>query len=88
MTDRLRITGPLTEPHPVEECYGSRLHCFSHDADEAPEGYRFCFECMHMFVTPAELLAEHNRVLAGLGIDRCDTDPDRVYCCPFCTHDW
>jgi hypothetical protein len=78
------ITGPLAAPHPVEVCYGSRLHCFWHEADEAPDGFRFCFECKHMFVTPADLLAEHNMHQDW----HPATDTGQVFCCPLCTHDW
>jgi hypothetical protein len=91
------ITGPVAEPHPIEHCYGSRLHCWSHNADEPGEppvslypagGFPvLCFECKHVFRSPAELLAEDNKVLAAFG-DAPETDVNRVYCCPLCAHDW
>ena len=83
-----RITGPLGDPHPVEVCYRSRLHCHVHDRDEAAVGFRYCLECGHMFATAAELVAAHNEVLAALnkavdpagdrvGPDRADADGHR-----------
>lgn len=90
-------------PHPIEACYGSRLHCFSHDMDEPLAGYRICIECRHVFATAGDLLREHNRVLAGLNehVDPAgdplfaitepippETDVNNVFCCPFCAHDW
>jgi hypothetical protein len=81
------ICGPLAAEHPIEVCYGSELHCLWHEVDEPREGFRYCLECAHMFATASELLAEHNKHLAEFGIEP-ETDPDGVYCCPFCIHDW
>lgn len=38
----------ITEPHPIELCYGSRTHCLIHEADE-PDGEWSCLECRHAF---------------------------------------
>jgi hypothetical protein len=92
-----------TVKHPIEACYGSITHCFSHDVDEAARGYRICFECQHTFATADDLLAEHNRVLAELNQAvnpqgdpmweftepiPPETEAEYVLCCPFCIHDF
>lgn len=82
------IAGPITTEHPIETCYGSIAHCFSHDTDEPGDGYRICYECHHLFATPGELLAAHNRQLAKFTDLPPETDAGKVYCCPLCTHDW
>jgi hypothetical protein len=76
----------LTE-HPIADCPDPDSHCCWHDVDEPQGGYRTCFECWHVYQTAAELLAEHNKVLASLGLPP-ETDVERVHCCPFCTHSW
>jgi hypothetical protein len=90
------IAGPIAEPHPADACYGSRLHCWSHDADEPGEpasvcpaqGFPLCcYECRHLFLTAADLLAAHNAEMTRLGLP-AETDAARVFCCPFCIHDW
>jgi hypothetical protein len=85
--DLLAITGPLTAPHPPETCYGSALHCYWHNVDEPGDAYRVCFECKHAYLSAADLLAAHNAVLAGMGLEG-ESDVERVYCCPVCTHSW
>ena len=82
------IAGPITAEHPIEECYGSRLHCWSCNLDEtdAP-AYRACLECKHVFRTAEELLAGHNEHLAEFGGEP-ETDPAKVFCCPLCIHDF
>lgn len=83
-----RIAGPIDVPHPIEACYGSRLHCWSHDIDEPDlPWYRACFECKHVYRTAAELLAEHNKVLAQYDVEP-ETDAADIYTCPLCTHDF
>ena len=49
--------------------------------------FRWCLECGHTYATAADLLAEHNKMQAATGLP-ADTDPDGVFCCPLCTHDW
>lgn len=78
----------LTTEHDPTACYGSVSHCFWHDVDEPGEPYRVCYECRHAFMTEAELLAEHNRQLARYPELAPETDAARVFCCPFCIHDW
>jgi hypothetical protein len=79
------IAGPITTRHPVEACYGSMHHCYSHEVDEPFTGVRWCFECRHMFATAEELLAGHNRQLAGFGMPP-ETDVGQVHDCPWCLH--
>lgn len=89
------IAGPITATHNIEACYGSRLHCWIHHADEPPEGYRWCLECGHMYVTEAELVAAHNKemdVLSQFGPGESHlplaTSASEIYGCPACAHDW
>lgn len=86
----IAITGPLAEPHAIETCYGSRLHCWIHHADEPDQpSYRACGECFHVYRRAADLLAEHNKVSRAIDPDCQDeADPERVWCCPLCTHDF
>lgn len=77
-------TQNMTKSHAIEVCYGSRLHCWTHDADEPEAGaYRACLECGHVFQTPGELLAAW---LAELGYPVADAES--VPGCPYCSHDW
>lgn len=83
-----RIAGPIADPHPADACYGSRLHCWSHDIDEPDSPcYRACFECKHVFRTAAQLLAGHNEHLAVYGCEP-ETDAGNVWTCPLCIHDF
>lgn len=87
MADTVTITGPLTTPHPPQTCYHSALHCYRHNADEPGDAFRVCFECHHAYLSPADLLAAHNAVLAGMGLEG-EGDVGRVACCAVCGHDW
>jgi uncharacterized protein YqjF (DUF2071 family) len=87
MAETVAIAGPLAAPHPVEACYGSAIHCWAHNADEPGEAYRVCFECHHAYLSPADLLAAHNAVLAGMGLE-AETDVERVLICPACSHNF
>jgi hypothetical protein len=87
VADTVTIIGPLTAPHPIEACYGSATHCHWHDIDEPGDAYRVCFECKHAFRSAAELLAEHSKHLAEFGQEP-ETDPEQVYTCPLCIHDF
>jgi hypothetical protein len=78
----------LATTHPLAACPDPGRHCIPHGTDGEPlAGYRWCFECQHMFATASDLLAAHNAVLAGMGLD-AEGDVERVACCAFCTHDW
>jgi hypothetical protein len=65
--------------------------CAFHDADELaditpethPEAVQ-CFECFHVFKTPAEVLFEYN---ASQFVTRLGSAKD-VGFCPLCLHDW
>jgi hypothetical protein len=46
-----------------------------------------CFECKHAYLSAADLLAAHNAVLAGMGLEG-ESDVGRVGICPACCHDW
>lgn len=83
------IAGPVTSPHAIEECYGSHLHCFSHDVDETWDDtcHRACYECKHVFRTAVELLAGHNEHLAAYG-EEPEADAAKVFSCPHCIHDF
>lgn len=84
-----RIAGPIEVPHPLDECYGSRLHCWNHGADEPDSPcYRACLECRHVFGSAAELLAAHNEHLDVALAEQPETDAGKVSCCPLCTHSW
>lgn len=90
--------------HMPETCYGSKLHCYSHNEDEPDNPcYRACFECRHVFPTAEDLLREHNEIIADLnkyvvpGGDSLwvltepmppETDPLQVFTCPHCVHDF
>jgi hypothetical protein len=87
MAETLAITGPLTTPHPPETCYGSAIHCYWDNADEPGGAFRVCFECHHAYLSAADLLAAHNAVLAGMGLE-AEGDVERVGICPACCHDW
>jgi hypothetical protein len=78
-------TGPHV--HGLEDCQAPGYHCYWHNADEPGDAFRVCFECHHAFLSAADLLAEHNKVLAGLGLE-AETDVERVHCCPECSHNW
>lgn len=53
--------------------------------------YRVCFECGTEW-TASALIVAHNAILdtwAPDGIVTCHVDnPEDVYCCPECIHDW
>ena len=78
----------LRGEHAAETCHGSQLHCFWHERDEPGEPWHVCFECKHNYLSAADLLAEHNRVLAEMGCDHRAIRAEAVFCCPFCLHDW
>jgi hypothetical protein len=55
---------PITTIHPIEACYGSRLHCFSHNLDESDaNAFRVCLECGHVFTTECDLVSAYNAFL-------------------------
>ena len=73
--------------HGLEDCQAPGYHCYWHDVDEPGDAYRVCFECHHAYLSAADLLAEHNKVLASLGMEP-ETDVEQVFCCPCCTHNF
>lgn len=65
-------------------------YCFACNRHEPlpSEYYRTCAECLHSFVTEAELVDAHNKVLEGIPRSVPVTMGDQVSCCPFCIHDF
>lgn len=54
----------ITWPHTIETCYGSRLHCFTHNLDESDtNAFRACLECAHVFATESDLVIAYNAFL-------------------------
>jgi len=70
---------------PVGEWLQDR--CFFHGIELIPEGcYRVCGECGHAW-TEEKLLLAHNEILDEF--DHPEVfDPDEVFSCPLCAHDW
>lgn len=58
--------------------------------------FKVCGECHHAFKTEADLLYEHNKLIAEIAVTEQNRDllrnmtpdPRRVYACPLCTHDF
>jgi len=73
--------------HDLSDCQAPGYHCYWHNVDEPGDAWRVCFECHHAFLSAADLLAAHNAVLAGMGLE-AETDVEQVHWCPACTHDW
>ena len=85
-------------PHDIKLCYGSPLHCWSHDEDESWEScWRICLECNHTYQDAAELAREW---LANYPEDpegkygppalRPQEAPPvaEIFFCPLCMHDF
>lgn len=63
------------------------IHCWFHCVEPIPEDvFIVCLECGHAFTAEA-LLAGHNEHLAEFG-GKPETDPDKVFACPECIHDF
>jgi hypothetical protein len=67
--------------------------CYEHYVHEPDEGaYRVCGECSHVYRTAEELLTEANRGCTEDGsmyaMAFAITDPEQVYSCPLCAHDF
>ena len=83
-------------PHDITLCYGSPLHCWSHDEDEADHPcFIWCFECKHVYRDEGELRREW--------LDNYPEDPEgnwgaslvkpaeappaeEIWFCPLCMH--
>lgn len=77
-------------------------YCAVHEVREHGPAYRVCFECGHLFPTAEALLADHAAVVERLNAELppppwdpawhapavAETDPERVYACPHCAHDF
>lgn len=60
-------------------------HCWIHDVDEPEEGaFRVCGECFHVFMTAEELIQADSKWYE----DGRRNDPERIWSCPLCTHDF
>lgn len=95
MTEPLTVEQRRTVPHDPDEGCPTYEHCFFCNVDEPlqPGDYRVCGECLHVFRTAEELLARHNQLLAeffGAGYPAMEpaTDPEQVWTCPLCAHDF
>jgi hypothetical protein len=70
--------------HPIEDCYGSRLHCWWHNIDETETDIsRTCFECNHVYKTADDLA---NAWKSEMGI--VWNGPEPIPACAYCGHDW
>jgi len=59
-------------------------------SEPIPEGgaFQVCYECGHVYAAEADLLADHNAVLADMG-EPPRTDLDQLrYFCAHCIHDF
>lgn len=74
--------------HPTDECAGQ--HCYSHMEDEPQEPcYRMCGECFHVFPDGQALLDADTEIRATFEDSPvAETDPAKVFICPFCAHDF
>jgi hypothetical protein len=58
--------------------------------------FRTCFECGHVYPTSADLLAAYVALVATINSETspdnplmvAETDPQKVYDCPDCSHDF
>lgn len=62
------------------------VHCWIHHTDEpvTTGTYIVCGECFHAYQTVDELMA----VEADKFGDDAQTDPERMWSCPYCIHDF
>lgn len=87
---------PTTEPHqPDSDCrHGEWDHCYAHSVDEnAADAYQICGECFHVFRTADELVAATAQRIAevSVGVENPmsgPTDPEKIFACPHCAHDF
>ncbi|MEV0616169.1 hypothetical protein AB0I81_22840 [Nonomuraea sp. NPDC050404] len=90
-------------PHePTDAC--TLVHCHTHNVDEPEyDAYRVCGECSHVFPTAAALLADQAALVKRLNANpiadprspdappvlmEAATDPDTIWSCPHCAHDF
>jgi hypothetical protein len=74
---------PITSVHPIEMCYGSRLHCFSHNTDESDtDAFRVCLECGHVFASAQDLIHAYNAFLKILSAQ------ELMFPTPVCSPEW
>jgi hypothetical protein len=87
----------------LDTCPGHPDWCYGHNAVEPiPEGvipYLCCFECKHAYLTEAELVAEHNKIVTEMNeysarhelpnpVIPLVTSAEFIYTCPLCIHDF
>lgn len=58
--------------------------CHMFETFDGGEPYEVCFECGHVFRTPAEIVAEYERDVDWIW----DRAPSEIPFCPMCLHDW
>lgn len=60
--------------------------CYFHGEEPIPEDcYILCGECWHAW-TVESLLEEHNKILSHYGVT--EENPENIFSCPLCTHDF
>lgn len=78
------------------------IHHVDEHAPPGVEPYRGCLECGHLYLTGDDLLSAFNRMLDQMHMDairfgyeaedseppKPETNPDLIWFCPFCSHDW
>jgi hypothetical protein len=76
------------EPHePTTAC--ADYHCFWHNIDEPTEGYRLCYECMHMYPTEAELIGAYwDAFPEDTPLIMAPLSGATITFCPLCSHDF
>jgi hypothetical protein len=93
----LKINTRITVPHPIEDCYGSRLHCHGCEVDELFDletAFAVCGECRHVYQTREDLAREflinHPDFDAYLNHGKPIAVPAarEIFFCPICIHDF
>lgn len=62
-------------------------YCWSHHVVEIP-GYFRCGECLHWFPDEETLVKDFADKMGEIGYDNTPTDPDKIFFCPHCAHDF
>lgn len=99
MPEPSEIDRTKVKHRPDERC-ATNAHCWSHNVDELdqPGDYRVCGECWHIFRTEEDLLQANKDLLEAMRIATPkhlryqvpvpEASGERIYSCPFCTHDF
>jgi hypothetical protein len=85
----VKLTAGVITPHDQTGCYGSRLHCHWHNADEPAKGtYRTCQECGHVYQSADDLIKAWAEQWKSSGEPWAIASAENIPCCAFCAHDW